>query len=623
MAGDHVGQNLCGSRRKGYEGNVTGLRRAAPALVFLFLLTALTALSAQDFEEVAEQYVFWAEEAAAAGRWDEALAGLERAADYADVSSDLSYLLALARSRTGKPRGAVLEALGRAGEAGRWRRYSPEAALLLEAETLIALRNFSGALNLLARRPADADGAALRLSALRGLPDLREFRRVMEETLERYPRDPRPAEVFFEYAKGKTPEGIDQALMDLALRRLPYLLDAEPRLAVLAAPFIKDREEARRLLGAYRGAHRPVPASIPPSLSLGLIDELAAVEELFAPPASEAGKAAGMTIDKDLIGDVFALLKADEARRLFRGRLFRFSGLITADADRDGVPESRARYRDGVIGEFTWVADQDGLAELAVYFDAGGMPLWAEQVTLPDSEDSAESPDSAALPAAGPAAAAGADIPAGRVFALPLRDADRTKARIFWERYPWVQRSELAGAAYMPAPGTFLFNPVTFVPLAEGEPGMPYPVVEGPNIRISRRTLASFSRTVRRPSGEFEGAVEWIDLLHGVPLRAAEILDGRPVAVTEFVRGKPVVQRIDLDLDGRMETVRRFQGEAGESGGEDLPDYKKIIRFSESDWDGDGIFETGEQYLSDGTVVYSWDMDGDGEREYSEIKGRE
>jgi hypothetical protein len=170
-----------------------------------------------------------------------------------------------------------------------------------------------------------------------------------------------------------------------------------------------------------------------------------------------------------------------------------------------------------------------------------------------------------------------------------------------------------------------LFNPVNFTALAEGEtgPGLLYPVVEGPDIRISRRALVSFSRTIRRPSGEFEGAAEWIDLLHGIPLRAAEILDGRPVAVTEFVRGKPTVQRIDLDLDGRMETVRRFQGEDAGSGGEDLPDYKKIIRISESDWNGDGIFETSEQYLSDGTVVYSWDMDGDGEREYSEIKARE
>jgi tetratricopeptide (TPR) repeat protein len=592
------------------------LRRAAPVLVFLSLLTAL---SAQEFNAAAEQYVRWAEEAAAGGRWNEALAGLERAADYADISSDLSYLLALARARTGKPRGAVLEALGRAVEAGRWNRYSPDQALLLEAETLIALRNFSEALNLLARRSPDADGAALRLSALRGLPDIHEFRRVMGETLERYPRDPRPAVIFLDYAGGKPPEANDQALLDLVLRRLPYILDAEPRLAFMAAPFIRDREEARRFLGAYRGVHRPLPASIPASLNLGLIDETEAVEELFTPPASNAGVNAEMIIDRDLIQEVFALLKGDESRSIFRRMLFRFSGIITADADRDGIPESRVRYRDGALGEFFWDADQDGLPELAVYFDAGGIPLWAEQVTLP------ESPESAAIPAAGPAPAETADVPAGGVFAIPLRDEDRAKALIFWERYPWVQRSELGGVTYLPAPGDFLFNPLRFTALAEeGEgPGLLYPQAEIPNVRISRRTLVSFSQTIRRPSGEFEGAVEWIDLLHGVPLRAAEILDGRPVAVTEFLRGNPSIQRIDLDLDGRMETIRRFQGEEAEAGGGRLPEYKKIIRFSESDWDGDGIFETSEQYLSDGTVVYSWDIDGDGKREYSETKARD
>jgi hypothetical protein len=433
----------------------------------------------------------------------------------------------------------------------------------------------------------------------------------MGETLERYPRDPRPAVIFLDYAGGKTPEGNDRALMDLVLRRLPYLLDAEPRLAFMAAPFVKDREEARRLLGAYRGGRKPLPASIPASLTLGLIDARTAVEELFTPPASEAGD---MVIDRNLIQDLFALLQDDESRDFFRRMIFQFSGAVTADADQDGIPESRARYREGVIGDFSWDADQDGLAELAVFFDAGGLPQWAEQVIPPESE-----------PAAIPAAAERTDAPSGRFFAIPAGDEERTKVLIFWERYPGVLRAELEGVTYIPAPGEFLFNPLRFTALAEGGagPGLLYPLMEPLNVRVSRRTLVSFSQTIRRPSGEFEGAVEWIDLLRGIPLRAAEILEGRPVAVTEFIRGKPVIQRIDLDLDGRMETIRRFQEDAADGGGEGLPDYKKIIRFSESDWDGDGIFETSERYLPDGTVVYSWDIDGDGEREYSETKVRE
>jgi hypothetical protein len=128
--------------------------------------------------------------------------------------------------------------------------------------------------------------------------------------------------------------------------------------------------------------------------------------------------------------------------------------------------------------------------------------------------------------------------------------------------------------------------------------------------------------------------VEWIDLDRGIPLRAVEILNGRPVSVTEFVMGKPVSQRADLDRDSRMETIRRFRAAAvapddgaapssGDATWEDPLDYKKVVEFSESDWNGDGIFETSEEYLLDGSVVYSWDMDGDGVREYSETETRD
>jgi hypothetical protein len=102
-----------------------------------------------------------------------------------------------------------------------------------------------------------------------------------------------------------------------------------------------------------------------------------------------------------------------------------------------------------------------------------------------------------------------------------------------------------------------------------------------------------------------------------------ETLNGRIVSETAFERGKPIQQRLDLDLDGRMETLRLFR-RLGYNGNEENPlDYKKFTEHSESDWDGDGIYESAEDYREDGSVVRSWDMDGDGIREYSEIKNRE
>jgi hypothetical protein len=178
---------------------------------------------------------------------------------------------------------------------------------------------------------------------------------------------------------------------------------------------------------------------------------------------------------------------------------------------------------------------------------------------------------------------------------------------------------------YIPRPGDFLFAPIRFVELAASAryAGLLYPQAESLYPRLSRRSLVSFSVVIRRPSAEFEGAVEWIDLDRGVPLRATEILDGRTVSVTEFDRGRPLLQRVDLDLDSRMETLRYFRAASGSSDRdeEETPlDYRRVVGFTESDWNGDGVFETAEEYREDGSVVYSWDMDEDGVREYSETR---
>ncbi|MDR1317996.1 MAG: hypothetical protein LBJ90_00095, partial [Treponema sp.] len=279
----------------------------------------------------AERYLLWAEQALAEGRRKEALAALERASDFSDVSSDLSFLLAKVRRGEGKPRGAVLEALGRALETGRWRRYSADEARLLEAEELIALRNYPAALAVLAGVPGGADSAALRLSALRGLPDMPEFRRLVAEALDRYPRDPRPAKIFFTHARNGIPGPGEQALMDTALRRLPFLLDSDPDLAWMAAPFMRDTEEARRMVSAYRAGGFSNPASLPVSLNLGLIGDAEAVEELFAPgppvqnaepAAADAPRAAPETaLDRDLIVEVFGLLRSAGGRNGFTEKL--------------------------------------------------------------------------------------------------------------------------------------------------------------------------------------------------------------------------------------------------------------------------------------------------------------
>ncbi|MDR1288178.1 MAG: hypothetical protein LBK08_11270 [Treponema sp.] len=571
---------------------------ARAGLASLFLCAALAAapVRAADVPGEAEpagdaaaagRYAAWAEDAISRGEWRAALAALERAADYGDVSSDLSLLLARARDHEGRPCGAVLDALWRALAADLWKKGSAAEARLLEAETLVRLRNYEGALRVLARNPGGERETELALSALKGLPGGGLFREAAREALDRYPRNVRVVRVFFEYAARGMPAPGDEELMTAVLRRLPLLLEEDPELAFLAAPFVRDAGDAGRLAASYRALFtppsRPSPASIPAALNAGLIGDFAAADELFAAEGD---------LDKDLLLSVFGLLRSEEGRDYFNRNLLAFSGVIVEDSDSDGFYESRTGYLGGEIQHYRHDADQDRLPEFTAVF-SGGDPVRAEQVVLPE-------------PGTGP---------------LPLQDGERIKARIEWEKFPAVLSAELEGSAYIPRPLDFFFSPFRLVELCGSgkRGGLLYPEYEEEYPRLSRRSLVSFSIQARRPSAEFRGADERIDLDHGIPRRAVETLDGRVVSVTEFEQGRPLLQRVDLDLDGRMETVRRFRRllphVPGETG--DLLEWKRELEFAESDWNGDGLYEAAEEYLPGGERRYYGDMDGDGIRDYA------
>lgn len=583
------------------------------SMVVLLLLLVSGGLCAQYGAEstgdkaVAERYAEWVRRAMDDGRWVEAEAALERAADYADVSSDLSWLLALVRLHEKRPLGRVLEALRRGIEADRWESYPPEEVRLLEAALLIRLRFYAEALEILSLIPEGADAALLGLRACMGLRDLPQFRIILARSLERYPRDPRHVGLLFEFAGNLFPGEVGREFMDTALRRLPLLLEEDPDLAWMAVPFIGDTGEARRLITAYRAGGGLSPKAIPAALRLGIIGEHQAMEEFFsASGVSPAGVsfAGGLwtgavpgrkvllsgvstamviaaappdlpegspVLEKALLLSVWELLRNTAGREEFRRNLLRFSGVITEDRDGDGFPESEAWYQDGLIRRYIYDEGQDGLPELTVFFN-GGLPFRGETTVFPEAGKNGQE-----------------------------------RALVFWERYPSVLRVELGDRRYFPRPLAFFFRPLQFRELGgSGPDGFVYPETEGNSLRIGRRSLISSSITIEEPGGDFKDAIRRVEMEGGIPRRSSEWLNGRLVSVTDFVSGRPFLQRIDLDLDGRPETIRRF-------------DEEGLLRSSESDWDGDRVFETGEEYSPDGRVFRAWDIDKDGIKEYIEI----
>jgi len=572
--------------------------------------------------EPARQYALWARQMIDEGRWEEALAGLERAMDYADVSSDISWLFAFTQIKNfynenrSYNRFDIIETLDRAIEINRWEIYNEGMALFLKAEQLIITRRFSDALFALdkieisfypsgaiwqSNDPA-ADIAYLRLLAFRGLADsagldsiqaLARFRSLVLQSMDRYPRDPRPLRVFLEYARNKCgPDAdfnlaeSDINLLELVLRRLPFLVERDADLAWLAAPFMRDIDAARRLTASYRVGSlshaenfKPAAGSIAAALNLGLIGDMEAVEELFGGSGSEES-----VLYREIIVGVYNMLRSEEGRDLLTRRLLSFSGMILSDNDGDGHIDNGAFYNSGFVSYFMHDKNQSGDTDLLIQFAADGTP---EKTFIEMRRGETELSRLAGL---------------------------SNKVELDWERYPSVLKVKLLGDVFLFRPADFQFAPISFIELGGSQryTGLVFPV---PSLyEITRRTLVSSCVSLTRASLEFDGAVETIYLERGIPLRSVETLNGRQISVAEFERGFPVIQYVDMDMDGRMETIRRFYPPAP-----DFPenfDIRKLLASSESDWTGDGRHKTGEVYREDGSIVYKWDMDGSGIMNY-------
>jgi len=534
-------------------------------LLFLLLGTALYASDERGDAAMALRYAQWARNAIDQGRWSEALAALERATDFADVSSDISYLLALARTQDNRGRGSVLEALEMALVVDRWEIHTSEEARLLKIENLIGLRFFHNALvelSMVSRSPREAE---LTLKALISRPV--EFRRVMAETLARYPRETGPVRIFFRFlsnidAAGRNPEQSDLELLELVIRRLPLLLPDDPELAWMAAPFMRDTEEARRFVSAYRAIHTPVPASLPVTLNLGIIDEETALEELFAPSLTTSSLDR-RSIDLALLDEIWGLLRHDRARAIFRRNLFTYTGVITEDADRDGIPETFAEYYRGVLRQSVYDPLQGGFPDLEIFFEAG-IPNHALVLLPPEGFRAPATVDNTVVP-------------------MFTNRSIRPRAQLQWERFPSVLEVESDGVRYIPRPLEFHYAPIYFEEIWGSGVFFPRRHILSPP--LTRRVLVMNSLRLERPSLEFRGGIEVVELSQGIPIRAREFVGDLMVSETDFLRGRPQLQRVDLNFDGRMDTFRWFRRPYRPMELEDLWDYDRDFERIESDWD--------------------------------------
>ncbi|MDR2490368.1 MAG: hypothetical protein LBD20_03090 [Spirochaetaceae bacterium] len=489
---------------------------------------------------VAQKYADWAQAVLARQDYEKALVFLERARDYVSSSSDLSYMLALTRRQCGKSADSVLHAALLALETDNWNNFKNTDALFLSAQMYVRLRQYDAALAALAECAENAETSLLRLSALHGAavteaPPGRasvEFRRRMLEALQKHPFNGEFSRMALLWAARQPATEADAELVSIALK------GDNP--AYLSAPFLGDEEAARHALRVWYAEQKAViPESLPALLNYGVIGEEHGLNALFG----------GQRIDAAHIRAVFGLLRSDAAREDFRSRINRFTGTIYEDYDDDGYVEAHALYQNGILQSFTADVSQNGHTDIEIDGEAG-LPVRARLGFFPIGQRDGFEPVASAFTEIVP-----------------------EKHTVIYSAYPAVAKiaAQSGGLTFYFRPSDFYIKPVDFEDLG-GPFGLPFPKLNADaggrygradgsvpgRLPLSEAALWDAAYRVEAAGKNFDGGLLVIALNDGLILSAKEYVNGVLACEDFFTQGRLRERRIDMDLDGKLETKIQF-----------------------------------------------------------------
>ncbi|MDR2481352.1 MAG: hypothetical protein LBD07_03545 [Spirochaetaceae bacterium] len=475
---------------------------------------------------------------------------LLRAQDFADYSSDLSFELARIEITLERPRRLILAFLDRALTTNRWQHSSALDAHLYKALILNELMEYNEAIIELEHVPDSPQKEVLILGALLGMRYDVQFCLRIKSALAKYPYNEDIITLLYKYAvKIDNPSETDSELIDAVTERI--ITSENQNLVRIAAPFMYDEEKAHWFLSAWYARCNPaIPRdSLPALMNLGVIDEDAAIDHLFVPGLQMPEP----FINRKTLISVFNLLRTESTRTYFINKLASFTGAIAEDRNNDGIYESFALYNNGMIVLYINDNAQERIDRVIVHFTANAL------VNIEVAQNG------------------NIDF-LGRAYRLPQY------YNVEYDGYPAVRTISLGDVHYQFIPRDFYYEPVMLRPVFDGAP-LIFPEFSFEESNLNERTLFSFSYSMERPSREFSGAVEEIRLLNGVRISSVERLNGRIISEMQFIRGMPFIQRVDTDLDGRLETIRHFIQNS--SGLITIPE----IDYVEIDWDGNGVYE--------------------------------
>ncbi|MEI6387790.1 MAG: hypothetical protein WCQ50_14235 [Spirochaetota bacterium] len=489
-----------------------------------------------------------------AGNYDDAhklaVSGLEVDPGNADllfIRAKAGYL------STGAEGDLVLPALDAAAAAlasGRFSLMGRDAAITFEAGLLSRLHRRNEALTLLGRLGPgpDAEAWLLKCSLLLAMGQTEAALALFERAVVSFPADP-GFPTLFSSSRAFAPGPRTERLASLWRRSFDRLSAADPDIVIAMLEAFPTREARRNQLVAYRAMGGK--AGFPELIEYGVLDFKAGVA-LALPPKGQVELAtlrriAGLFRDT---GDLAALATA----------LAGFSGSIREDADGDSFAEAVTSYDSGLPVSWRLDADQDGVSELTLDFRFGE-PATASLAT------------------------------------------DGANWSFVYEGYPGLGGAVLTAALGSRSDWTLAQGSLTFAPLRFGAvEGVPGSFILPTATAARLPSESALAAAAVKLSVSTLGETLEVDLEQGKAVTATGYSSGRIFSRIEYLDGRPVREKLDLDGDGRFESLLVLDPGSDPA--------RPEVRETRSDIDGDGYAEFVE--LHGPPLTRSWDPDADG-----------
>lgn len=583
----------------------------------LFSQTEKTSASIAN-RRTAIRYLRLAKQNVSQKNWTEAASYADLGLAYDDTVSDLWYIKAVSKIQGGEKKSEVLplvkHSLGIDYPYGDWVDYNKDGARILYADILCATRKYAEAAAVLDEKPFiySADAEYIRAKALystRTEDSIENARLKIDAARRVYPRDSRFPYLFYSFEGAFLLENALETKDEEGNLSAEYSID--PLTQKIADSFILT-------LSNYTKAN--------PELEL-----LASVFVSDADKKTKLIKSFNEKKNKSVLYPLFALkaslIEEKEALEYFYGfadEEVNLSALkqMIKNLKTDEAKKSLCDYLSSYSGKITADTDGDLFPNMTVTYENGRI----KKITYDKDNDDTYDFEST--------------LEENTVQTLSLLEPE---LELKYSNWPYLQEISYNLEPETAKNGTrvsyeLIANTLEWCPFTiESEEtakefldlDFALPVLnDTQEFTFTSKAVLDAGLTFEMPSNEKKDAHISISLLNGFPQQATYTAEGMTYALTNFENGLPVTRLVDTDGDGIFETTEEY-GYSAENGRNfiskddemqvitnlfGLPDtgtgiYLKSIKI---DKDGDTIPDFIEEYTSFNGKISSWDSDRDG-----------